>query len=83
MIDKGVLTIRKPYTHTQREVNENNSREKRNRVGVEIHKWRFYQKSSNDMNELKDGEVQTHIGTSVYILMKVVWVMKKYLKNLL
>lgn len=59
MIDKGVLTIRQSYTQTQREVNENNSREKRNRVGVEIHKWRFYQKSSNDMNELKDGEVQT------------------------
>ena len=59
MIDKGVLTIRQSYTQTQREVNENNSREKRNRVGVEIHKWRFYQKSSNNMNELKDGEVQT------------------------
>jgi ParB/RepB/Spo0J family partition protein len=59
MIDKGVLTIRQSYTQTQREVNENKSREKRNRVGVEIHKWRFYQKSSNDMSELKDGEVQT------------------------
>ena len=59
MIDKGVLTIRQSYTQTQREVNENKSREKRNRVGVEIDKWRFYQKSSNDMSELKDGEVQT------------------------
>ena len=59
MIDKGVLTIRQSYTQTQREVNENKSREKRNRVGVEIHKWRFYQKSSNDMSELKNGEVQT------------------------
>ena len=59
MIDKGVLTIRQSYTQTQREVNENNSREKRNRVGVEIHKWRFYQKSSANMDELRDGEVQT------------------------
>ena len=59
MIDKGVLTIRQSYTQTQREVNENVSREKRDRVGVEIHKWRFYQKSSDSMTELKDGEVQT------------------------
>jgi ParB/RepB/Spo0J family partition protein len=59
MIDKGVLTIRQSYTQTQREVNENKSREKRNRVGVEIHKWRFYQKSSDNMDELRDGEVQT------------------------
>ena len=59
LIDKGVLTIRQSYTQTQREVNENVSREKRDRVGVEIHKWRFYQKSSDSMTELKDGEVQT------------------------
>jgi len=59
MIDKGVLTINQSYVQTQREVNENSSREKRNRVGVEIHKWRFYQKSSDNMDELRDGEVQT------------------------
>ena len=59
MIDKGVLTINQSYVQTQREVNENSSREKRNRVGVEIHKWRFYQKSSANMDELRDGEVQT------------------------
>ena len=59
MIDKGVLTINQSYVQTQREVNENSSREKRNRVGVELHKWRFYQKSSDNMDELRDGEVQT------------------------
>ena len=67
MIDKGVLTIRQSYTQTQREVNENKSREKRNRVGVEIHKWRFYQKSSDNMDELRDGEVQTIFLSLIHI----------------
>ena len=36
LIDKGVLTIRQSYTQTQREVNENVSREKRDRLELKF-----------------------------------------------
>ena len=59
MIDRGVLTIRQSYLQTQREVNEKESRRKVEKSDVKINNWRFYQKSSHQMDELKDGEVQT------------------------
>ena len=59
MIDRGVLTIRQSYLQTQREVNERESRKKVEKSDIRISDWRFYQKSSHDMSELKDGEVQT------------------------
>lgn len=59
MIDRGVLTIRQSYLQTQREVNEKESRRKVEKSDVIINNWRFYQKSSHQMNELVDGEVQT------------------------
>ena len=62
LLDKGILTVNQSYLQIQREL-------KRKKV-VEVHpllksdskqksNWRFYQKSSHDMSELSDGEVQT------------------------
>lgn len=59
LIDDGILTIRQSYIQTQREVKEVQSRSRNEKIHAEVHNWRFYQKSSDDMSELKDGEVQT------------------------
>ena len=72
MIDRGVLTIRQSYLQTQREVNERESRKKVEKSDIRISDWRFYQKSSHDMSELKDGEVQTIFTSPPY------WNKRKY-----
>ena len=63
LIDKGILTINQSYLQIQRETKEKESREviqKNHSTSTESKSnWRFYQKSSDDMSELKDGEVQT------------------------
>ncbi|MDB0042532.1 site-specific DNA-methyltransferase, partial [Flavobacteriaceae bacterium] len=60
--DKGILTVNQSYLQIQREIKEKESREpitSTQRKNIQNSKWRFYQKSSHDMSELKDGEVQT------------------------
>ena len=62
LLDKGILTVNQSYLQIQREIKERESRESNSSVKTDpINKsnWRFYQKSSQDMSELKDGEVQT------------------------
>jgi len=62
LLDKGILTVNQSYLQIQREIKEKESRESitsTQRKNIQNSKWRFYQKSSHDMSELKDGEVQT------------------------
>ena len=61
LLDKGILTLNQSYLQVSREVKEIDGRkESRNGTFKTISKsWRFYQKSSDDMCELKDGEIQT------------------------
>ena len=63
LLDKGILTVNQSYLLIQREVKEKDSREgtgnSRQTSTSSNSNWRFYQKSSHDMSELNDGEVQT------------------------
>jgi ParB/RepB/Spo0J family partition protein len=62
LLDKGIFTVNQSYLQIQREIKERESRESNSSVKTDsINKsnWRFYQKSSHDMSELNDGEVQT------------------------
>jgi DNA modification methylase len=62
LLDKGILTVNQSYLQIQREIKERESRESKtstDKKNVQNSEWRFYQKSSNDMSELNDGEVQT------------------------
>ena len=62
LLDKGILTVNQSYLQIQREEKERDSRSS-SIIGKSDSKektnWRFYQKSSHDMSELSDGEVQT------------------------
>ena len=62
LLDKGILTVNQSYLQIQREIKERES--KRTKTSIKSNSentstWRFYQKSSHNMSELKDGEVQT------------------------
>ena len=61
LLDKGILTVNQSYLQIQREVRERESKKNTSSSSETTLKsnWRFYQKSSNDMTELNDGEVQT------------------------
>ena len=62
LLDKGILTVNQSYLQIQREIKERESRESKNstdKKNVQNSEWRFYQKSSHNMSELNDGEVQT------------------------
>ena len=62
LLDKGILTVNQSYLQIQREEKERDSRSSsisRNSDSKDKTNWRFYQKSSHDMSELSDGEVQT------------------------
>jgi DNA modification methylase len=61
LLDKGILTINQSYLQIQREIKEKESKKPitSNSETFVKSNWRFYQKSSNDMSELNDGEVQT------------------------
>jgi len=62
LLDKGILTVNQSYLQIQREIKERDSRSSsisEKSYLKEKTNWRFYQKSSNQMDELKDGEVQT------------------------
>jgi len=59
-IDKDELSIRAGYYWVKRDLEEKNSRIDKPKVKqTNINGWRVYIKSSADMSELKDGEIQT------------------------
>jgi hypothetical protein len=60
--DKGILTVNQSYLQIQREIKEKESKKSKTIISSEPiikSNWRFYQKSSDNMFELNDGEVQT------------------------
>ena len=63
LLDKGILTVNQSYLQIQREEKERESRSSSISGNSDKSKqksnWRFYQKSSDNMSELNDGEVQT------------------------
>jgi DNA modification methylase len=61
LLDKGILTVNQSYLQIQREIKERESKKPSTSNSETFIKsnWRFYQKSSDDMSELKEGEVQT------------------------
>ncbi len=62
LLDKGILTVNQSYLQIQREIKEKESKKSKTINSSEPivkSNWRFYQKSSVNMFELKDGEVQT------------------------
>jgi len=62
LIDKGILTVNQAYLQSQRSQKEEQSFSFKKGSIEDVdngNDFRFYQKSSDDMNELKDGEVQT------------------------
>ena len=62
LLDKGILTVNQSYLQIHREEKERDSRSSSISGKSDLKgktNWRFYQKSSNQMDELKDGEVQT------------------------
>ena len=62
LLDKGILTVNQSYLQIQREIKERETRESKtstNKKNIQKLKWRFYQKSSYNMSELNDGEIQT------------------------
>lgn len=73
LIDKGILTINSAYLETQRRVKENKSVEPRQEIDTtNLDKtWRVYIQSSSNMNQLKDGEVQTCICSPPYYAKRV------------
>jgi len=79
LLDKGILTVNQSYLLIQREVKERDSREvsgnSRKTSTPSNSNWRFYQKSSDDMSELKDGEVQTIFTSPPY------WNKRTYLEG--
>jgi ParB/RepB/Spo0J family partition protein len=61
LLDKGILTVNQSYLQVSREVKESQSRKKTNTTTSKClpNTWRFYQKSSDNMSELKEEEIQT------------------------
>jgi len=57
LLDKGIVTINQSYLQIQREIKERESKKPTSSNSETFIKsnWRFYQKSSNDMGELKEG----------------------------
>jgi len=61
LLDKGILTVNQSYLQVSREIKESNSRKVLTNTNSKYtpNGWRFYNKSSDDMCEIKDGEIQT------------------------
>ena len=76
LLDKGILTVNQSYLQIQREEKERESRSSSNNLNPDKSNlklnWRFYQKSSDNMSELNDGEVQTIFTSPPY------WNKRKY-----
>lgn len=78
LLDKGILTVNQSYLQVQRELKEKESIETRTSTKSKYEYtqlWRFYMKSSHDMSELNDGEVQTIFTSPPY------WNKRKYSEN--
>jgi ParB family chromosome partitioning protein len=71
LLDKGILTVNQSYLQIQRELKEKESRGNKSKT-TKSSSWRFYQKSSHDMSDLNDGEVQTIFTSPPY------WNKRKY-----
>ena len=62
LLDEGIFTVNQSYLQIQRELKEKKSRETKNlksSIQKNLTTWRQYQKSSSDMFELNQGEIQT------------------------
>ena len=62
LLDKGILTVNQSYLQIQREIKEKESKKSKTINSSEPivkSNWRFYKKSSDNMFEINDGEVQT------------------------
>ena len=60
LIDKEIITTHQAYIQTNREIKEKESiSQKPKTKSSKNENWRVYYKSSNDLSELKNGEIQT------------------------
>lgn len=61
LLDKGILTVNQSYLQVSRDLKESQSREgtKDNDLQSSTSNWRFFQKSSVNMCDLEDEEIQT------------------------
>jgi DNA modification methylase len=77
LIDKGILTINQAYIQTTRIKKERESRleVRKNNISPGNSNFRFYNKSSDNMNEIEDGEVDLIFTSPPY------WNKRKYTEN--
>ena len=76
VIDKGIATIQQTYTQVSREIKEKKSiSHKPKSKPKKKRDWRVYYKSSDDLSELKDGEIQTIFTSPPY------WNKRTYLEG--
>lgn len=76
VIDKGIATIQQTYTQVSRELKEKESiSHKPKSKPKKKRDWRVYYKSSDDLSELKDGEIQTIFTSPPY------WNKRTYLEG--
>lgn len=76
LIDKGILTINQAYLQTQRIKKEETSREPKPIQILNSELFKFYNKSSSSMSEVKDGEVDLIFTSPPY------WGKRKYTEKL-
>ena len=77
LIDSGIMTVNQAYLQTSRIKKERDSRSevRKNNVDTGNSNFRFYNKSSDNMSELNDGEVQLIFTSPPY------WNKRKYTEN--
>ena len=77
LLDKGILTVNQSYLQISREIKESKFRSEKNYGSNNSfpNSWRFYQKSSEVMSEIKDGEIQTIFTSPPY------WNKRLYVEN--
>ena len=78
LIDSGIMTVNQAYLQTSRIKKERDSRSevRKNNVDTGNSNFRFYNKSSDNMSELNDGEVQLIFTSPPY------WNKRKYTENI-
>ena len=76
VIDRGIATIQQTYTQVSREIKEKESiSHKPKSKPKKKRDWRVYYKSSEDLSDLKDGEIQTIFTSPPY------WNKRTYLEG--
>jgi len=77
LLDKGILTVNQSYLQVSREVKEFQSRKESNISTSKSlpNTWRFFHKSSHNMCEIKDEEIQTIFTSPPY------WNKRTYSEN--